>query len=933
MAKRQHSNEHQHSSFLKRKDSSQTRREKRLTLIRERQKTKKKKKWLKRLGVAAVVAAALFVLVAGSLFAYFAKDLPSPDKIIQGNTSQTTKIYDRTGETVLYEIHGDQNRTVVPLSDIPQNMRNATIAIEDKDFYKHHGFDAIGIFRAVFRDVTTGSLSQGGSTITQQLVKNAILTNEKTFTRKIKEIILAIEIEQKFSKDQILQLYLNEIPYGSSAYGVESASRTFFNKPAKDLTLAEASYLASIPQAPTHYSPFGSYTDDLKARHETVLDRMAEQGFISKEDAEKAKQEEVKFTLSKDHILAPHFVFYVRQQLEDTYTPKEIEQGGLKVITTLDLGKQKIAEEEINSHISLINKYGASNAAMVSLNPQNGEVLAMVGSIDYFNKDIQGNVNVATRPQMVGSSFKPYAYALAFSKGYTPQTKVFDLNTDFGNGYKPKNYSLDQNGPIQLQSALMRSLNTPAVKVGYLVGDDKVGEFARSLGLDDLPKDSSQYGLATPLGVFNVALVKHTEGYGVFANQGKYNKPTGILKVMDNEGNVLEEHKAENKQVMDANVANTMSAILSNNSLRAPTFGTRNHLTLSDRPVAAKTGTTNDFKDALTMGYTPSLATGVWVGNNDGHEMHRGADGSVVAAPIWQNYMQRALAGSPVEQFAKANPIAAPTPVLQGKLESTTTVTIDTATGKLWTPNCPAANKKDVTYGTVHDILHFVDKNNPSGPAPKNPKADPQYDNWEKPVQGWAAGKGYSGGTPPTETCEGAYSKNISVSITSPASGQTVSGSITVKANASATKGVAKVEFFIDGALMASDTSSPYQTTYDASSLSAGSHTVTVRATDTTGATGNDSATIKIAAPATPPSAPTVNSVTSPTTNDTQTITGTKPANTALYINGTDVTGVTAGTSWSYVAPLSVGINTFTFFVKNGDGLSSGTVTAKITRI
>lgn len=933
MAQRHHSNEHQSSSFAKRKDSSQSRREKRLTLVRERQKNKKKKKWLKRLGVAALVMGALFVITAGSLFAYFAKDLPSPDKIISDNVSQSTKIYDRTGQTVLYEIHGEQNRTVVPLTDIPQNMRNATIAIEDKDFYKHHGFDAVGIFRAVFRDVTTGSLSQGGSTITQQLVKNAILTNEKTFTRKIKEIILAIEIEQKFSKDQILQLYLNEIPYGSSAYGVESASRTFFNKPAKNLSLAEASYLASIPQAPTHYSPFGSYTDELKTRHEVVLDKMAEQGFISKDDAEKAKKEEVKFTLSKDHIIAPHFVFYVRQQLEDQYGPKEVEKGGFKVITTLDLDKQKIAEEEVASHVSTINRYGASNAALVSLNPQNGEVYAMVGSVDYFNKDIQGNVNVTTRPQQVGSSFKPYAYALAFSKGYTPQTKVFDLNTDFGNGYKPKNYDLRQSGPIAMQNALMMSLNTPAVKVGYLVGDDKVGEFARNLGLTDLPKDPAQYGLSTPLGVFSVQLINHTEGFGVFANQGKYNTPTGILKVTDKDGNVLQEHKAENKQVMDANIANTMNNILSNNSLRAPVFGTRNHLTLSDRAVAAKTGTTNDFKDALTVGYTPSMVTGVWVGNNDGHEMNRGADGSVVAAPIWQGYMQRALSGSPAESFVKPTPLPAPTAVLQGKLESTQTVSIDSATGKLWTPACPAANKVDKNFGTIHDILFYVDKGNPAGAAPKNPQADPQFDNWEKPVAAWAAGKGYVGGKPPTETCDGSYSQDVSVNITSPASGATVSGSVTIKASASAKKGVAKVDFFIDGTLVGSDTSSPYQVTYDASSLSTGSHSVTARATDTAGATANDSSTIKIGVPAVPPAAPSVNSVTSPTASDTQVISGSKPANTALYVNGTDVTGITGSTSWSYVAPLSLGVNNFSFLVKNGDGLSSGSVGVSITRI
>ncbi len=933
MAKRHTTNENAVSSFS-RKDSSRSRREKRLALVRDRQKNKKKKKWLKRLGVAAVIAVALFVLVTGSLFAYFAKDLPSPDKIINDNVSQTTKLYDRTGKTVLYEIHGAQNRTIVQLSDIPQNMRNATIAIEDKDFYKHHGFDFIGILRAVFKDVSTGSLSQGGSTITQQLVKNAILTNEKTFTRKIKEVILAIEIEQQFSKDEILQLYLNEIPYGSSSYGVESAAQAFFGKSAKDLSLAEASYLASIPQAPTYYSPFGSHTDDLKNRHELVLDKMAEQGFISKEDAEKAKQAKVKFSPSKDHIIAPHFVFYVREKLEEEYGAKEVEQGGLQVITSLDLDKQKFAEEELTNHVGTINHWGASNAALVSINPRNGEIYAMAGSIDYFNKGIQGNVNVVTRPQQVGSSFKPYAYALAFSNGYTPQTKLYDVNTDFGNGYKPKNYDLRQNGPIALQNALMQSLNTPAVKVGYLVGDDKVGEFARKLGLTDLPTDPSQYGLSTPLGVFGVQLLNHTEGFGVFANQGKYNTPTGILKVTDKKGKVLEQHKTEDKQVMDANVANTMNAILSNDELRAPVFGRRGKLTLPDRPVAAKTGTTNDFKDALTVGYTPGLVTGVWVGNNDGHEMRRGADGSVVAAPIWNAYMKRALAGSDVEQFVKPTPLAAPTPVLQGKLVGTgEKVMIDKPTGKLWTPACPAENKQEVTFGDVHDILYYIDRSNPKGPAPKNPKADPQFERWEGAARAWAQGKGIGGKDAPTETCDASYSGAVSVSITSPSSGASVSGTITLKASATATAGMKQVEFYVDGTLVGTDTKSPFQISYDTSSLSTGTHTLTARAIDKSTNVANDSSSFTVSAPLPPPNEPTVNSVTSPTSSDTQTIQGTKPAGAALYINGTDITGLTGGTTWSYVAPLSVGINTFTFYVKASDGQQSGNVSVNITRI
>lgn len=902
-----------------------------------RKRNRLKKKWGKRLGIAAIAVFAVMLVTSGSLFAYYAKDLPSPDELIEREVSQTTKIYDRTGETVLYEIHGEENRTIVELDQIPEDVREATIAVEDQDFYNHHGFDVVGILRSVFTNVREGERASGGSTITQQLVKNAILTNEKTYERKIKELILSLEIERKFSKDEILQLYLNEIPYGSNAYGIESAARTFYGKSASELTLAESAYLASLPKAPTFYSPYGSHTEELDARMETVLDLMVEQGYVTQEQADDAKDDEVAFIESREDIIAPHFVFYVREKLVEKYGQKQVEQGGLKVITTLDLNKQRIAEEEVAKNVALIQRYGASNAALVSISPNSGEVLAMVGSIDYFNKEIEGNVNVTTRLRQAGSSFKPYAYAAAFEKGYTPQTKVFDLNTDFGNGYEPKNYDLSQNGPIALESALARSLNTPAVKVGYLVGPEKVAEFARNLGLSNLPEDG-EYGLATPLGVREVQLLEHTNGFGVFANQGKYNAPTGVLKIEDARGKVLEENDPENKEVLDANIANTMNRILSTNSLRAPTFGTNNKLTLGSRPVAAKTGTTNDFKDALTVGYTPSIATGVWVGNNSGAVMSQGADGSIVAAPIWQGYMSRALEGAEVEQFVEPSPLPAPNATLQGKLEKGDTVAIDEPTGKLWTENCPAENKIEVTFGDVHNILHYINKDEPTGSAPSNPKADPQYDNWEGPISGWKSKNKFDGKEPPTETCDSAYANDAKISIYSPDSGETVSGTITIRASASSSVGVSKVEFFIDGVLIGSDSSSPYQRNFNTSNLDAGSHSITARLVDKNGEKITSSkVTVKTKAAApdpdpVAPSDPSVSAVTSPTSDATQTLTGSKPAGTALYVNGVDVTGFTASTSWSYEASLDLGENIFTFYVRDSDGLQSGSVSTSITR-
>ncbi len=897
--------------------------------LRRNQKRHKKGVWLKRILAAGAVLFGVGLVGIGATFAYFAKDLPNPDQLLQRNVAQTTKIYDRLGTTVLYEIHGDENRTLIQIADLPPYIKDATVVIEDRKFYEHHGVDWRGIVRAVFKDVQSGDYSQGGSTITQQLVKNSLLTSEKSVTRKIKEFILALEIEQKFSKDEILQLYLNEIPYGSSAYGIESAANTFFGVHAKDLTVAQATLLASLPNRPSYYSPFGNHTDDLRTRQLKIIDLLQENGKISEDEAKKAKDEAIVYKNNPQNILAPHFVFFVTDQLVEKYGQTEMEQGGLKVITTIDMARQKIAEEEVAAGAARNEKYGASNAALVAIEPSTGEVMAMVGSRNYFDAAHDGNVNVTTRLRQPGSSFKPYVYATAFANGYTPETLLWDVNTDFGSNYNPRNFDNAEHGLLPMKSALARSLNIPAVKTGYLVGPENVVAQARKMGLTSLPDDPSQYGLSTSLGSHEVRLIEHVNGFATFANEGNYVPYTGILKVEDAKGNVLEEYRPKPERVLDENVARTMSNIMSDNSLRAPTFGTRNPLTLSDRPVAAKTGTTNDFKDGLTLGYTPSLAVGVWVGNNSGTPMKQsGSDGVVVAAPIWHNFMQRVMQGTPVQQFTPPQPITTGKGILDGKKDQGVIVKVDKTNGLLATPECPASQVEERTYGLNHSELYYIDRTNPKGPAPEHPEKDPQFNNWEKAVLRKA-----SGAQPPTEpspNCSAA--KNIAISITSPANGAEVSGNITIKTNTTAGLGVGSVTFYADGALIGTDTDAPYQASFNSSTLAAGAHAIKARVTDTAGNIAESSITIKVvdAAP-TPPAAPTVNAVTSPTSVATQSISGTKPAGTSVILNGTQVVAASGATTWTHVVTLSSGDNTLTFKTKDADGLESSGVTVHIT--
>ncbi|MBU1074955.1 PBP1A family penicillin-binding protein [Patescibacteria group bacterium] len=806
--------------------------------------TKKNKKRPRGKAFYIKIVGALFlvgVIFVVGVFAWISRDLPDPDRIQERNIAQSTQIFDRGGEHLLYEIYGDKKRTLVNLDQIPDTLEHASIAIEDKDFYKHGGISLWGIFRGVVWQKLRGGSAQGGSTLTQQFVKNAILTDERTVTRKIKEWILSYQIEKKFSKDEILQMYLNEIPYGSTAYGVQAASQRYFGKNVQDINLAEAAILAALPQAPTRYSPFGSNKDLLIGRQQYILDIMAEQDYISEAEAEEAKNTELKFTTQFTDIEAPHFVMYVKELLTEKYGERVVEEGGLKVITTLDYDKQKIAEEVIEEQVTKNeSRYNAENAALVAIDTKTGQILTMVGSRNYFDDEIDGQVNVSIRDRQPGSSFKPIAYVTAFEKGYTPETMLFDLKTDFGN-YSPSNYDGAERGPLSMRTALAGSLNIPAVKTLYLAGVSNVLDTAHDLGYTTL-NDPDRYGLSLVLGGGEVKLLEHVAAYAVLAREGVRHPSTAIIKVEDREGKVLEEYKeSKGLEVIEKTAVQEVNSILSDNSARAFAFGSTNNLTLPDRPVAAKTGTTNDYRDAWTIGYTPSIAAGVWVGNNDNSEMSYGSAGAVVAAPIWNKFMRRALTGTPVETFHSPPENYSEKPILKGEIDSVTKKIVDVFSEKLIPESCidsyPEKYTKEVDYKETHTILYFVDKNNPQGPPPENPTSDPQYSKWEAPVRAWAERNGY---VPPGqeiyEDCDSRpTNEQPSITIKKPTKNSEMdeeSFSISTKSSAAGDHRLSRVDYYIDETLVESVTKNPFQTSYSPFNLTNGAHTLTVIAYD-----------------------------------------------------------------------------------------------------
>ena len=663
-------------------------------------------------------------------FIYLQRTLPDPDSIATRKFGESTKIYDSTGETILYDIHGEEKRTIIPWDQIPSSVKDATLASEDSDFYNHSGIDFKGIARALLRNIREVGISQGGSTITQQLVKKALLGDERTFGRKIKEIILTIEIERKFSKDELFWMYLNQIPYGSNAYGIEAASKTFFNKPAHNLTLAESVVLATLPKAPTYYSPYGNHVNELLGRKDNVLSRMLTLGSITEPEYEQAKNEKVVFSPGKEKIAAPHFVIMVKDYLVSKYGEGTVESDGLKVITTLNTEFQSFAEEAVSKY-SKINKekYKASNAALVALSPKTGEVLALVGSSDYFDIENEGNFNVITAKRQPGSAFKPFAYAEVFKKGYSDASVVFDVKTEFNPNcppdnslekdefgldcYSPGNYDGRFRGIVTLRNSLAQSLNIPSVKTLYLAGVDDVISLAESMGITTL-QDRSRFGLSLVLGGAEVKPIDLVSAYGVLANDGIRTPWVFIKRIESAKGEVLEEYQPEPKRVLDSATARLVTDILADNNARAPVFGYSNSLHIPGREVAAKTGTTQENRDAWVIGYTPSLAVGVWTGNNRNESMTREGAGISASGPLWHEFMVNSISKLPIEGFYKPDPVFNDKMMLNGRYDYQS----DTGPEK-------------------HTILYYVDRQNPLGPFPSNPSSDPQFKNWEWAVRNY----------------------------------------------------------------------------------------------------------------------------------------------------------------------------------------------------
>jgi len=696
-----------------------------------------------------------FIATAIVIFSFGASKIPDFESFDERKVARSTKIYDRTGEIVLFNIHEDIKRTVLPFEEMGVYIKNASVAIEDSEFYNHRGIRPKAILRAVWVNLTSGQLKQGGSTITQQIVKNTLLTREKTIVRKLKEWSLSLKIEQVMTKEEILGIYLNEAPYGGNIYGIQEASNSFFGVDPVDLTLAQASYLAGIPKAPTFFSPYGKNTDKLEARKNTVLKRMFDLEFITQEELESALNEKVEFQPPQQFgIQAPHFVFFVREYLENKYGKDVVEQGGLKVITSLDFDLQQKAEEIVLRH-ALKNEadWDASNAGLVAIDPKTGQILTMVGSRNYFDEEIDGNFNIAVAERQPGSSFKPFIYATAYNKGYTPDTVLFNLRTEFqltcdihGNAlpgqdqeecYSPSNFNDVYSGPITTRDALGQSVNVASVKLLYLAGLNDSVKTAKNMGIKTLG-DPNTYGLTLALGGGEVSLLDMTSAYSTFATGGIHHDFKSILLVEDSEGNVLEQYRDTSQRALPKNTALLISDVLSDNEARTPLFGANSFMYFGEnRDVAGKTGTTNDNRDAWMLGYSPNIAVGVWSGNNDNSPMKKG---SSISGRLWREFMDVALAKLPNEQFE--SPIITydtpdTKPILRGIWQGNDIVTIDTVSGKLATELTPKETLKELVITNVHSILYWIDKKNPTGDIPTDPFVDKQTERWEELVANW----------------------------------------------------------------------------------------------------------------------------------------------------------------------------------------------------
>lgn len=838
------------------------------------------------------------VLAVAAMFLYFAKDLPSPSKINARIGSQNTIFYDRTGQTKIYEVHGDKNRTVIDFNKMPDNLKNATIAIEDKNFYHEGAFSSIGLLRAVVVDLTHRGAYQGGSTITQQYVKNALLDpTDHSFTRKIKELILSLEIEQLYKKDDILKLYLNEIPYGSQAYGVEAACRTYFpgdkqgdgDMCAPHLTLAQSATLAGLANLPTYYSPYGEHTPALVERQHLVLNQMVTQHLINQPDADAAKLTQATFGTQLGLAAAPqigtaatqypHFALYAQEYLENKYGANAVESGGLKVITSLDINKQNQMQQAIQDSpngIAAVRRSKGSNVSMVSADPKTGQVLAMMGSYD-ANDPKDGAFNVALANRQPGSSFKPFVYSQLMKGNWGPGSTVYDVKTDFGGGYTPKNYSNTNYGVQSVRTALDGSLNIPAVKALYIAGVKSSVANAHALGITTLndPNPQNTYGLSLVLGSGEVKLNDMVNGYESFANGGVHYDPTPILKVTDPHNNTLEDNSKPKtpKRVLDAQISYLMANILSDNKSRAYIFGTNNPLHINGRNVAAKTGTTENYNDAWTMGFSPDLVTGVWVGNNDNAPMT--TEAVDIAAPIWHDYMagfynpktKKSVSGALADYPASSNWTAPPgiqTLTLDANTGGAVTVAtrqrrtdvfpswykiqnaggvrsaqIDRVSGNLATSCTPPAAVQTITAGQIHAEISA---------------ADPLYSHWQPPVAALASRLGYSsgGGSIPTDS-----DTVHSCSDTKPSVAVSATGSNPLHITGNVTSGTFPANkltvYFDDQVISTQSINGNTSYAFDYAPTSGGSHTIKAIVSDAGLYTAEGDTTVTTADPSTGP--------------------------------------------------------------------------------
>lgn len=622
----------------------------RLALIKLASKLKSVK-LPRKIKVRPVLLVLIVLILSFFVYSYLSifRSLPSPKNLTERAIDVSTKIYDRNGN-LLYKIYKEKNRTIVPLSQIPPHVRFATLAAEDAEFYTHPGFSVKGIFRAFVENIGSGKL-QGGSTITQQLVKNALLTPERTLMRKIKEVILSIEVEASYSKDEILEMYLNEVSFGGTAYGIQEASQQYFGKDVGELNLAEAAFLAGLPQSPTKFSPFGTDPSLAFARQREVLHLMVINRYITREQQTEALNTSLTFVPNRTEIKAPHFVMYVRQLLVDKYGEDMVEKGGLEVTTSLDLPINQMAQEVVSGEVSKLKGLNVGNGAALVVNPKTGEILAMVGSRDYYDTAHDGNVNVTTRLRQPGSSIKVVNYAYALGHGFTPATILDDSPVTFSTPgttpYSPVNYDGKFKGKIPLRVALAESRNIPAVKVLASYGVGKMIELGRKMGITTWDKPSD-YGLSLTLGGGAVKLTELAQVYSTIANGGKKPELTPILQVKDYKGRVLEKDSFSSSEVLDPKIAYQLIDILKDNNARSGEFGVNSSLVVRNHPeVAVKTGTSNDLRDNLTLGFNQDYLVATWVGNNDNSPMSKIASGITGAAPIWNKIISTILANKP----------------------------------------------------------------------------------------------------------------------------------------------------------------------------------------------------------------------------------------------------------------------------------------------